>query len=81
MSNPNSKVTLRLRPKRKRSRVNGPLDDRSPTPFGFNSVLENNNYQSFDKKLIIFLNLCIKVEILHNCFNFHLYVKKLLKVV
>ena len=35
MSNPNSKVTLRLSPKRKHSRVNEPLDVGSPTPFGF----------------------------------------------
>ena len=34
MSNPNSKVTLRLSPKRKRSRVNEPLSVGSPTPFG-----------------------------------------------
>ena len=35
MSNPNSKVTLRLSPKRKRSKVNEPLDVGSPIPSSF----------------------------------------------
>ena len=35
MSNPNSKVTLRLSPKLKRSRVNEHLDVGSPTLTGF----------------------------------------------
>ena len=41
MSNSNNKVTLKLSPKRKRSRVNEPLDVRSPTPTGFSSSLMN----------------------------------------
>ena len=36
MFNPNSKVTLSLSPKRKRSRANEPLDVGSPTATGFN---------------------------------------------
>ena len=36
MSNPNSKVTLRLSPMRKRTRANEPLGVGSPTPLGFN---------------------------------------------
>ena len=40
MPNPNSKVTLGLSPKRKRSRVNEPLDVGSPTPFGFKQALD-----------------------------------------
>ena len=52
MSNPNSKITLRLSPKCKRFRVNEPLDVGSPTPFDFNGVLKNKSYQSFDKQLI-----------------------------
>ena len=52
MSNPPSKVILRSGPKRKRSRTNEPLDGGLPTPSGFNGVLVNNNYQSFDKQLI-----------------------------
>ena len=35
MSNPNSKFTHRLSPKRKRSRVNESLDVGSQTPYGF----------------------------------------------
>ena len=38
MSNPNSKATLRLSPKRKRYRVNESLDVVSPTPLGFNLI-------------------------------------------
>ena len=38
MSNPNSKVTFRSSPKRKRSSVNEPLDVGSPTPAGFKAA-------------------------------------------
>ena len=48
-NNPNSKVTLKLNPKRKHSKVNEPLSVRSPTPYDFNSILKKMNYQSFDK--------------------------------
>ena len=41
MSNPNSKVTLRLSPKRKRSGVNEPFDVGSPTPIGFTNFKFN----------------------------------------
>ena len=41
MSNPNSKVILRLSPKRKRSRANEPFDVRLPTPTGFKIFFEN----------------------------------------
>ena len=52
MFNPNSKVTLSLSPKRKRSRANEPLDVGSPTAIGFNGVLGKKNHQSFDKQFI-----------------------------
>ena len=42
MSNPNSTVTLRSSPKRKRSRVNEPLDVGSLTPYGFTSTTRKN---------------------------------------
>ena len=50
--NKDSNITLKLSPKRKHFRVNEPLDVGSPTPFGFNGVLENKNFQSFEKKFI-----------------------------
>ena len=40
MSNPNSKVTLRSSPKRKRSRVDEFLDVGSLTPFGFTDTMK-----------------------------------------
>ena len=49
MSNPNSKFTLRLSPKRKRSRVNEPLDVGSPTPYGFNNTYFLLNIHNIQK--------------------------------
>ena len=50
MSNPNSKFTLRLSPKHKRSRVNEPWDVKSPTPFCFTQPVWLNK-NSFQKSL------------------------------
>ena len=42
MSNSNSKVTTKLSPKSKRTRVTEPLDVGSPTPTGFKHIIKHN---------------------------------------
>ena len=50
MFNPNSKVTLSLSPKRKRSRANEPLDVGSPTAIGF----KLNSYNVLNLNIYLF---------------------------